>query len=116
MEKLRAFWEGLSKPAKIVVGALVLFLVLGLFSSAFGQTSNCGPRDAIIAFLTDKYGESRQAIGIAGNGWVFEVFASNETGTWSVTITQPSGLMCIKASGDSFENLSEVVEPAGLRL
>ena len=54
-----------------------------------------------------KYGESRQAIGLGTNNQVVEVFASLETGTWTITVTTPAGVTCLVASGQSFETLSE---------
>lgn len=44
---------------------------------------------------------------------VVEVFASLETGTWTITITRPDGLTCLAASGEGFENLVEVLPPDG---
>ena len=82
-------------------------------SQAQGQ--NCGNRDLVVERLTTKYGESRQSIGMAPKGRVVEVFASQETGTWTITVTMPNGITCLVASGQSFENLDEPVAPAGIR-
>jgi len=84
-------------------------------SSAIAQNQNCAKRDAVLSRLGEKYGESRQSIGIAGQGRVVEVFASLETGTWTITVTMPNGVTCLVASGQSFEHLNEPVQPAGIR-
>ncbi len=42
-------------------------------------------------------------------GAVMEVFASSATGTWTITVTSPSGVTCLIASGQSFEALHEVL-------
>lgn len=83
--------------------------------SAEAQGQNCGNRDVVVERLTTKYGESRQSIGMAPAGRVVEVYASLETGTWTITVTMPNGLTCLVASGQSFEDLDEPVEPAGIR-
>ena len=83
--------------------------------SAQAQGQNCGNRDLVVERLTNKYGESRQSIGMAPKGRVVEVFASQETGTWTITVTMPNGITCLVASGQSFENLDEPVAPAGIR-
>jgi len=88
-------------------------LVAPLSASAQGQ--NCGTRDLVVERLTSKYGESRQSIGMAPKGRVVEVFASHETGTWTITITMPNGITCLVASGQSYENLDEPIAPAGIR-
>lgn len=88
---------------------------LGIASAAAAQSQNCGQRAAVIATLADRYGESRQSIGMATEGRVVEVFASLETGTWTITITLPNGMTCLVASGQSYENLDEPLQPAGIR-
>lgn len=95
----------------------VLF-VAALLSTPFAaqaQGQNCGARDTVVERLATKYGESRQSIGMAPKGRVIEVFASRETGTWTITVTMPNGVMCLVASGQAYEALDEPVEPAGIR-
>ncbi len=75
--------------------------------SAQGQ--NCGPRDMVIEQLADTFGESRQSVGLGGQGHVVETFASTETGTWTITVTLPSGLTCLVASGQAYEVLAEAL-------
>lgn len=70
------------------------------------QTRNCAPRDVVVERLTGGFGETVQSIGLGAQGQVVEVFASNETGTWSITVTLPSGITCLVASGQSFERLA----------
>jgi hypothetical protein len=82
------------------IGAMLLAV-----NHAFAQTpaQNCGPRDHVLTTLADRYGETRQSIGLGGNNQVVEVFASLETGTWSITVTLPNGMTCLVASGQSYE-------------
>lgn len=79
------------------------------------QARNCGARESVIDRLSSKYGESRQSIGMATKGRVVEVFASDETGTWTITVTTANGMTCLIASGQSFENVDEPARPAGIR-
>lgn len=73
---------------------------------AFAEPARCAPRDSVLDGLADRYGESRVGIGLAGNQGVMELFASDATGTWTITVTLPSGLTCLVASGVSFEMLA----------
>ncbi len=77
---------------------------------------NCAPRDAVVDRLASGYGESRQSMGLGANNQVVEVFASDETGTWTITVTMPNGMTCLVASGQSFERLDEELTPAGIKL
>ncbi len=98
---------------KLKLSALALLFLVP--AAALAQGQNCSARDTVIERLASKYGESRQSIGLAPQGRVVEVFASDETGTWTITVTMPNGVTCLIASGQSFETLDEAVEPAGIR-
>jgi hypothetical protein len=67
----------------------------------------CDSRPAVTALLADRYGETRRALGLAGETAVMELFASDETGTWSITMTLPDGRMCLMVSGAGFEAVTE---------
>lgn len=67
----------------------------------------CGARAAIVAQLTERYHETRRGIGIAANNAVLEVFASEESGTFSILVTLPSGQSCLIASGAEYQPLRE---------
>lgn len=75
------------------------------------QSTNCAPRADVIARLNETYGESRRGIGMARQGAVMEVFASDDTGTWTITVTLPNGLTCLMAAGDAYETLTEALPP-----
>ena len=70
---------------------------------------NCAPRPVVLERLADGFGETRQSIGLGTQGTVVEVFASDETGTWTITVTMPTGVTCLIASGQSFETLAEAL-------
>jgi hypothetical protein len=91
------------------LAALALTLAAG---SATAQPRNCAERPRVLERLAEVYGETRQSIGLGANNAVVEVFASTETGTWSITVTMPSGLTCLIASGQAFERLDEPLAPA----
>ncbi len=59
--------------------------------------------------LAEKYGESRQSIGMGQQGMVMETFASGETGSWTITVTTANGMTCLVASGQSYEILAEAL-------
>ncbi len=82
-------------------------------SSAAQGARNCGPRTAVVDRLADGYGETRQSIGLGTNNAVVEVFASHESGTWTITVTTPNGLTCLVASGQSFETIAETLPAKG---
>lgn len=95
-----------------LTGAALLMATPLLAAPALAQ-QNCAQRDQILDRLTSKYGESRQSIGLAPNTGVVEVFASTETGTWTILMTTPNGVTCLIASGQAFETLAEMAVAKG---
>lgn len=70
---------------------------------AIAQSSSCAPRDIIVGRLADKYGETRKSMGLNQNNGVVEVFASSETGTWTILVTMPTGMSCLMAAGQDWQ-------------
>ncbi len=89
------------------------FAALILVTQAGWAAPQCAPRDQVLAALAQKYGETRRSIGIAANQQVIEVFASAQTGSWTLTATQPDGMTCLVASGQSFESITEPLPAKG---
>ena len=58
--------------------------------------------------LSTKYGEPRQSVGLAADNALVEIFASNATGSWTITVTKAAGLTCLVASGRAFEKTDKL--------
>jgi hypothetical protein len=76
----------------------------------------CGPRDAVLRLLTDRYGETRRSIGLGGDATVMELHANTETGTWTITLTTTDGVTCLVAAGKGFETLDETLPTKGKKV
>lgn len=76
----------------------------------------CGNREAVVATLAERYGETRRSMGVATNNAVMEVFASAESGTWTITVTLPDGTMCLVASGEGFEAMADPLPAKGQKV
>lgn len=76
------------------------------------QPQSCGPREAVLAQLQGKYGETRRAIGLGRNS-VMEVHANDQTGSWTITITTANGLTCLVGSGRAFETMAAALPGEG---
>ena len=88
--------------------------IAGMFwaaQHATAQTTSCAAREMVVARLADRYGESRQGIGLGQDNSVLELYASPETGTWTILVTLPNGLSCLVASGEAWERVAEVLTP-----
>lgn len=71
------------------------------------QSRYCAPHATVVERLASGYGESRQSMGLGADNAVVEVFASLETGTWTITVTRAGGPTCLVASGEAFQHLAD---------
>ncbi len=76
-------------------------------------TETCAPREIVVEQLARRYGETRQSMGLGPRNTLMELFASRETGSWTITITTAQGQTCLVASGQAFETLAETSPTRG---
>lgn len=92
----------------LLAAAAAVSTALSAAAPAAAQMSrNCADRDRVVTRLAETFGETRQSIGLGSNNQVMEVYASLETGTWTITVTMPNGLTCLIAAGQAYEPLEE---------
>jgi hypothetical protein len=65
----------------------------------------CGSHEQIVAQLGQVYKETQQSLGLAANGSVIEVFAS-DAGTWTILITDVNGQTCMAAAGEAWQTMA----------
>lgn len=92
--------------------ALSLPLLAGGAHLAQAQGAPCAAHEVVQQRLADGYGETRQAIALSHDGTVVEIYASSETGSWTITLTRPGGPTCLVASGMAYQPLDEALPQA----
>ena len=93
----------------------ILLAAAAAFAAAVpaAEARQCGPRDAVLATLADRFGETRRGYGTAGPQALVELHASAETGTFTVTVTRPDGLTCLIAAGEGWEPVAPELPARG---
>lgn len=89
------------------IGAMMLAA-----NTVHAQQRNCADHETVVARLAERYGESRQSIGLGNDNSVLEVFASDDTGSWTITVTKPGGQTCLVAAGEAYQHLAETLPTA----
>ena len=89
------------KSAAFTISLLFACLVWG--SAAFSQSVNCAPREEIATALLDRFSESQIAIALSADNRLIELFASSNSGSWTLTATDSQGNTCILLFGEAFE-------------
>ncbi|NKX44083.1 hypothetical protein [Roseicyclus persicicus] len=75
------------------------------------HTMICGQREHVVGTLEARFGEQVRSMGLAPQNRIVEVFVSEETGSWTITVTSADGTTCLMASGQHYESFAPV--PAG---
>jgi hypothetical protein len=68
-----------------------------------GNQLPCTRLDHLSGFLAQTYGEKPVSAGLQANGQLLQIFASQDTGTWTAVTTSPAGLACVVATGRGWE-------------
>ncbi|WP_108813915.1 hypothetical protein [Loktanella sp. Alg231-35] len=84
------------------IGAMMLAA-----QQSHAQGSSCAEHSTVVERLAERYGEIRQTIDLARDNSVVEVFASMDTGSWTITVTRPGGQTCLAAAGQAYQYLNE---------
>ena len=87
-----------------LIGAALALFALPAQAQQGAQQAACGLRGDMVTKLSSQFGETRRGIGIGKKNRILEVFASEATGTWTITVTLPDGRMCLVASGQAWED------------
>ncbi len=101
------------KTNDVILAMGATTLILAATQLPAQSARHCAPRDVVVERLAEKYGESRQSIGLGGNNSLVEVFASPDTGSWTITMTMPNGVTCLMATGRAYETLADALPAKG---
>lgn len=90
-----------------LIAGLVLSVVASSSISAVAQPNQatCTDRTSALAHLAKNYEEKPIAMGLASSGGVLEVLTNEKGSSWSIIVTMPSGMTCLVAAGEGWENL-----------
>ena len=91
---------------------LALSLTFGMAALAPPAfAANCALRDTVVERLQGKYAEQLTVGGLQSGGnaqSVLEIWASDETGTFTVLMTNANGINCVMAAGTDFFKASPI--------
>ena len=98
------------------IRTLAAVLVLGTATTVVGATSisateaapqdlACGSREEMTGRLKQAFGEAQTGLGLVSAAQVLEVWSSEETGTWTILMTDTSGQTCLVAAGEAWKTV-----------
>ena len=97
---------------RILTGLAVL---ITLMPAAVHAQSFCAERESVVKKLESGYGEAFAGGGLQNASRVFEVWMSEEKGTWTILMTRSDGVSCVMATGTNWRDGAPVTKtPAGI--
>ncbi len=97
---------------RTLTGLAVLFAIL---PAALQAQTLCAERESVVKKLKTGYGESFAGGGLQNASRIFEVWLSEEKGTWTILMTKSDGTSCIMATGTNWrEGTHGNKTPAGI--
>lgn len=92
---------------------LVLAALATLGFTGAAAATTCGDRDEIVKMLRKTHGEHLAGRGMQSDANLFEVWMSDDSGSWTILRTEASGKACIVAAGTHW--LPGLPEPRGVK-
>jgi hypothetical protein len=93
--------------------ALIALLALGAWSGGRPAAARtlCGERGEILERLADRYPNLPLPLGLSQDGGRLEVLIAPDGG-WTILVTHPDRATCAVASGQAWESLGLIGQPA----
>lgn len=112
-------WFGNRCPWYGLVAAMIRLTAFLCLLSGPAFATNCADRDTVIDRLKSKFNERFVAGGIStttnGKGNVLiEIWASEETGTFTIMLSQSNGMSCVVSVGTDWHQSAYEAEPKGV--
>lgn len=93
-------------------GTCIVLFAVHAVHAVQAQGASCADHDMIIGQLSHDFGERQQMAGLSAGGQLVELYGAEETGTWTIIVTEPSGITCLLSSGDYFQRYDDELTPA----
>lgn len=65
----------------------------------------CADRGQMTERLKNGFGEAQTGLGLVNSAQVLEIWSSDETGTWTILMTDIGGQSCLIAAGESWKTV-----------
>jgi len=88
----------------LTTAAIALLIGWTIFPPVVQAQAICGDHSEVVSKLEKGHSETPVSMGLASNGAVIEVFASDK-GTFTIIMTLPTGMSCLMAAGEDWQDL-----------
>ena len=89
---------------KRLLATALVFGAAALAPPAYAQNAQCMPRDTLIETLQSRFGETLTGGGLQSESQLLELWSSQNTGSFTMLLTQPNGISCVVATGKNWNS------------
>ena len=98
------------RPCRRPLAVFAAIAAWFIWASEAAQAAGCDRREEVISELDEIYGETKRGVGLSLDGqMVFEIWASDAKGTWTILRTTPDGVACPIAVGENWREFEPVL-------
>lgn len=101
----------ISPPAN-ALACVAVAVAAFLPAVAAAEPQRCGEREKVIRHLESRYGETQRSVGLQEGRGVVEIYANDDSGSWTILLTTPEGTSCLMAAGQAWQTSPPTVAAA----
>lgn len=99
--------------ANLLLVSLLVAGTMALWPRPAMAQQACGERHVIVASLGEDFGEARRHVVPASLSAFYEFFASERTGSWTLLLSDATGISCVVATGDDWADRASALTADG---
>ena len=92
----------------LFAAAAIALSLVGL-GAPEAEARNVCMKHSDLTGVLQKHKESQAAIGVASNGNLIQVYATEDGATWSIVMTNPQGVSCVMAVGKDWDQRAKLL-------
>ena len=83
-------------------------IIAALAAAPATASPRCGPHGKLVEVLQSKFAETRKHIALINDQQILEAFIA-PSGSWTILVTNPSGIACVMGSGKDWQSTDPIV-------
>ena len=83
-------------------------MIAALAAAPATASPRCGPHGKVVKSLQSAFSETRKHIALINDQRILETFIA-PSGSWTILVTNPSGIACVMGSGKDWQSTDPIV-------
>ena len=97
---------------KFIISVIGFIMILGIYVPT-ANAAQCAKREIVVEYLAKNMNAKLAAAGIAANGFLVELYVSEDNTKWALTYTDTNNVTCPLATGQYWVGKTNTDKPKG---